>query len=690
MKTIATGLLLAVAAGPAAAADPGAPGDPVRWGLVLSGGGARGLAHVGVLRALEEQHLRPDIVVGTSMGAIIGSLYACGYSSAEIARVIRSVDWAQLFFPRTDAFAWRGNVAPRPLLQLGVGRSGLMLPSAPLNDAELNYLLSSLLIDGTAASGSFDGLPIRFRAVATDAATTSRVVLERGPLARAVRASMGIPLLFAPVRDGQRLLVDGGLADNLPISVAREAGAGRVVAVDVAAELKGLDSLANAPSVAIYLVRLLLQRKPGGTPSAADLLIRLPMSGYSSADYTARDSLAALGYRGSAAAIRAWADSVGLPRVPAPAGTRLVPLPPLAGHIEWVGLRSYSPAAARAALGRLPQGPFRPEGLRPALTRLFRSSLFESAWPSLDPHGDSTALRFDVREQLRRELALAAAYGRDDGERFYARLALRAPLMPPIALFEVAGIHRRYGRAVHANLEPHALGRGGSGPFLRAGYRETETRLFAGGRLSGLPLTLRREAFVGAQFDLPTRQVAQLAFGVTSISEARGRWNAGIVMFRAEGPGAVRRLFEAEWMPGERGYSRLSVLLEAAWGLRGFMVRPSLRAAGVDGEVPMDALVGLGGPLSLAGLHHQEWLGRRLAAGELRLLHSLGSALTVSAAGQLGTVEEAVSARDIGPRLQPGAGLGAELTTPFGPVRLDWGVGHRGRTRVDVMLGDRF
>ena len=665
-------------------------GTGERWGLVLSGGVARGFAHIGVLRALEEEHLRPDLVVGTSMGAIVGALYASGYSSAEIERLMRGIDWVHLLFPRIDALAWRGNVTPRPLLQLGVGLRGVQLPSAPLSDAELNYMLSDLLIEASSAAASYDRLPIPFRAVATDVATAGTVVLDDGPIARSVRASMSIPFVFAPVRAAGRLLVDGGMADNLPMAPAHEAGAGRVVAVDIASSLGPLDSLASGPAAALYLIRLLTQRHPPGTPLPSDLLLRLELKGYGTMDYTALDSLVAAGYRGSIEAMRAYADSVGLPRAAVEAPRAPAPLPPLAGSVQWSGLRTLRHGIARAALGRLPVGPLRPTELRPALGRLYRSALFENAWPSLETLGDSTILSFDVRELPRRELSLAAAYGNDDGERTYARIGLRAPWMPPIALFELTGIRRRYGRAAHANAEPHALGRGGSGPFLRAEYRESETRIFRSGRLTALPRTIRREIFAGAQFELFARQIGQLGVGLAGLSELARRWDGVVLVFRTESRGAEHRRLQAEWMPGPDGYSRLDAWLDVSRKLGPFTAAPALRAAIVDGHPPTDVLAGVGGAGTLVGLRQDEWLGRRAAAAEFRLLYASGPLLTFSATAQTGVVGDAVGAPEIRPHLQPAAGLRAELTTPIGPIRLDWGLASGGRRRFDVMLGDRF
>src|SRR6266568_169724 len=216
-------------AAPAAAAPAfiAAPGEVrARFGLALSGGGARGLAHIGVLKALEELRVPVDVIAGTSMGAVVGGLYACGMSPDEIARVMERVDWASLFDDRP----------PRP-----------DLPYRRKQDE------SRAFID------DFDRLPIPFRAVATDLADGSMVVLSRGDLADALRASMSLPGTLAPAEIDGRHLVDGGLVLNLPVDVARDAGADIVIAVDVTTPFDPVESLKTLADVTRQVADMVTQ-----------------------------------------------------------------------------------------------------------------------------------------------------------------------------------------------------------------------------------------------------------------------------------------------------------------------------------------------------------------------------------------------------------------------------------------------
>src|SRR3954447_23516989 len=210
---------------------------PARTALVLSGGGAKVLAHIGVLRVLDSLGIRPDMVVGSSMGAIIGAMYASGYTGREIDSLARSLPIADLFRtyqPRAPR-SW-GPV--QPLLLWEQGERGFNLQSASVAENEVNALVNGAMLRGNLlARGNFDSLPIPFRAVATDLRNRSVVVLNSGDLARAVRASFAIPLIFTPESLDGRILTDGGLAANIPITVARAAGAQRLIVSDATERL---------------------------------------------------------------------------------------------------------------------------------------------------------------------------------------------------------------------------------------------------------------------------------------------------------------------------------------------------------------------------------------------------------------------------------------------------------------------
>ncbi|MFL5490671.1 MAG: patatin-like phospholipase family protein [Gemmatimonadales bacterium] len=198
---------LCVLAGPAHAQS--CPSLPTA--LVLSGGGAKGLAHIGVLRILDSLGIRPDLVVGSSMGAIIGGMYASGYTGREIDSLARSLPISDLFrtYQPRGPRSW-GPV--QPLLLWEQGDRGFNLQSASVAENEVNALVNGAMLRGNLlARGNFDSLPIPFRAVATDLRNRSVVVLSSGDLARAVRASFAIPLIFTPESLDGRILTDGGV-----------------------------------------------------------------------------------------------------------------------------------------------------------------------------------------------------------------------------------------------------------------------------------------------------------------------------------------------------------------------------------------------------------------------------------------------------------------------------------------------
>ena len=208
--------------------------------LVLSGGGAKGIAHIGVLRVLDSLGVRPDFVVGSSMGAVIGAMYASGYSGRELDSLTRVVPLGSLF--RTYAPRAPRSLGPlQPLVVWEQGAHGFALQNASVRASEVNSLLNVAMLRGNLiARGDFDALPIPFRAVATDLRDRSAVVLASGDLARAVRASIAIPLVFPPESIGTRVLADGGLSANIPIAIAHRAGAARVIVSD--ATERGQDS----------------------------------------------------------------------------------------------------------------------------------------------------------------------------------------------------------------------------------------------------------------------------------------------------------------------------------------------------------------------------------------------------------------------------------------------------------------
>ncbi len=238
--------------------------DRPRIGLVLGGGGARGAAHIGVLKELERQRIPVDAIVGTSMGAIIGGLYATGKTTAELEDIVTTLDWADAMSdtPSREHLSFRRKLDDEryPItLELGVRDKELLLPMGVVEGQQLDLILRELTID-VSHIDNYDELPIPFRAIATDIGTGMPHVMGRGDLAQSIRASMSVPAIFAPVELDGRLLVDGGIAANLPVDVMREMDVDIIIAVDVEFPLYPVDELISAVKISEQMLTILMRR----------------------------------------------------------------------------------------------------------------------------------------------------------------------------------------------------------------------------------------------------------------------------------------------------------------------------------------------------------------------------------------------------------------------------------------------
>lgn len=290
------------AAAPAAAASAARP----RIGLVLSGGGARGLAHVGVLKVLERERVPIDVIAGTSMGAIIGGLYASGMSAAQLEAELLKVNWDAVFADRVD----RPLLSQRrkeedfeisPALEIGMRDGDLRAPLGALSGRGLESLLRRYTLPVHAIK-QFDALPIPFRAVATDMETGQPVVLSQGDLALALRSSMSVPGVFAPTAVDGRILGDGGLVDNVPIGVARAMGAELVIVVNIGTPLAPRETLSSVGGLTTQMINILTEQnvqRSLATMGPRDVLIAPDLGTLSSADFEHTRELIERGTRGA-------------------------------------------------------------------------------------------------------------------------------------------------------------------------------------------------------------------------------------------------------------------------------------------------------------------------------------------------------------------------------------------------------
>lgn len=278
-----------------------------RVALVLSGGGARGGAHLGVLKALEELRVPIDMIVGTSAGAIVGAAYASGMPLADIEREMQELSTASLFHDvaRRDLSVARktddsgGYVGP----EIGIGQGGLSLPKGAVSGVALEAVLRRLTV--RQSTENFDHLPVPFRAIATDVSDGQMVVLASGNLAQAIRASMAIPAVISPVQIDGRLLVDGGIARNLPVDVARAMGADVVIAVNIGTPLLRRDEIRSVLSMSDQMTRLLTNtnvRVSLAELSTDDVLIAPDLSAIPSANFDLLREAEVQGYAAGVAA----------------------------------------------------------------------------------------------------------------------------------------------------------------------------------------------------------------------------------------------------------------------------------------------------------------------------------------------------------------------------------------------------
>jgi len=400
------GLVMSLTLAPFAFAEP--PPEQPRIGLVLGGGGARGAAHIGVLKVLEDLHVPVHCIAGTSMGAIVGGLYASGMSPAEIEEVVRTADWADLLKDRPDRrlIPFRNKVDDLTYLsrfEIGFNRGSPQLPRGFVAGQKFGFLLQKLALPAVGAE-TFDELQIPFRAIATDIASGERVVIDRGDLAQAIRASMSVPGVFTPVKLDGRLLVDGGLVANLPVDVVRAMGADVVIAIDVgSSQPVDPESLASAAQVFDRMVGVMIQANVEHQAPDADIFIQPDLGELGSGQFQRAAEGIPLGEK-AAREIESVLSSFAIEpdqfaEYVQSIRTSREPLP---GFITSVEVTDGSSADPRLLLDRIrvrPGDPFDLEQIYEDADRLYRLGDYELVAFHLVREGDGYGLRFTADEK---------------------------------------------------------------------------------------------------------------------------------------------------------------------------------------------------------------------------------------------------------------------------------------------------
>jgi len=272
-------------------------------GLVLSGGGARGFAHIGVLKVLEENQIPVDYVAGASMGALVGALYSTGRTPAEMEQLVETLDWDNLLRgkPAFGDLNYRRKEDRRNLpgsITLGGKGGKLNLPGSLNPGHEIGLALDRLML-AYGSNTDFDDLPIPFRAVATDLVNAETVVLKSGSLSQALRATMAIPAVFAPVELNGRILADGGILNNIPTDVAKEMGADIILVVNIETQLGDRSSLQNLVGILGQTFYVATVENSRRSLRQADIIVAPDLKNYGTFDFGASKEIVELGYAGA-------------------------------------------------------------------------------------------------------------------------------------------------------------------------------------------------------------------------------------------------------------------------------------------------------------------------------------------------------------------------------------------------------
>lgn len=289
--------------------------DRPRVAVVLSGGGAKGCAHIGVLKVIEKAGIPVDIITGTSMGSIIGGLYSCGWSASQLDSMVRRQNWGFLLSDKDEYYAQNLNNRERQTTyafskSVSLSKKNRLKDAGFISGKNLMILFRQLTA-GYTDSMSFDSLPIPFACVATNIVNNTEYDFHSGVLAEAMRTSMSIPGAFAPVRKGDMVLVDGGLRNNYPADIAKQMGATYIIGATVQGPPKTADDLSSGASVLGQIVDVNCKNKYDDNLAITDIPIRVNTKGYGAASFTPT-AIDTLIRRGEEEAMKHWDELMAL------------------------------------------------------------------------------------------------------------------------------------------------------------------------------------------------------------------------------------------------------------------------------------------------------------------------------------------------------------------------------------------
>ncbi len=719
---LAAGLLLC-------AADPSTAQTP-RIGLVLSGGGARGLAHVGVLKVLDELRVPVHCVTGTSMGAIVGGAYAAGTPPAELEAFVRKADWDEIFRdspPRAEISTRRKIDEYKTLFapEYGVTRRGLVLPKGVIAGVSIEGFFRALT-QPAIDTVDFDRLPIPFRAVAADIETGEAVVLSRGSLPRAMRASMSVPGALSPVAIDGRLLVDGGVANNLPIDEARKLCGEVIIAVNISTPPLKREEITSALSVAGQLINFLgkvnVERQLASL-GTRDVLIAPQLGDISASSFERSADAIRIGEE----ATRAVAAALERYSLPPEDYARLrrrqtAEIKPLGAvdEIRFEGLRRTNPAVLRALVTSKPGDALTEEQVSADLRRIYGRGDFESVDYQIRAEGERRVLVIQPQEKewgpdyLRFGLGIATDFQGQNSFNLFAQYRrtwvnrLGGEWLTEAQIGQDMFLSTEFIQPVEERgryfVAPYARVGQSLRPVFSEGYRvgeyETkETRVGVDGgtwlgtwgelRLGPVWRNVNATTVTGPQVLPEARETTAGLRALFFVDQLDNAW------FPRSGFRSTLTAYAAEPSLGsDHEYRRAQGEAVLVGSYRAHTVNLKL-AGGTDLQSKMPAYENftLGGPLRLSGYRIDEFSGDRYLFGRLmyynraiQLPDILGSGFFAGGSLELGQMQTRGSGQSSAGTLASGS-IFLAASTFAGPAYFGFGVGEHGNYSLYLLLG---